>query len=476
MKTNVIANLRRSHGRSTKTGQVRIFTLSVKDIRPSPENDRIYRPVNPEDPSLIALAESIEEHGVMEPLVVTQDGYILSGHRRYAAAQLAGLDEVPCRVEPIRRGEDPDAFLVRLREFNRQREKTNLEKLHEEVVTADPDEAYESLIEYRRKQSRVRDENRITIPGRKRRSRISKGKRPMLEAAIAAIESLRDFHPVSVRQIHYMLVTHPPLRHAKKPDSTYKNDKHSYKDLTDLLVRARLFGDVPMETIADDTRPVLTWDCAAEPGAFIQKELDDFLKGYWRDLMQSQPNHVELVVEKMSVLHITRQVAAQYCIPLTCGRGYAGLDPRTKMVDRFMKSGKEKLVLIMATDHDPDGESIAESFARSLRDDFHVEESRVHAVKAALTAEQVEQYNLPRNMDAKKTSNSYNSFVERYGKKAFELEALSPEQLQASLREKIDSLIDIEAFNAELEAEHGDAVFLQGVRKTVHEVLQDVGL
>jgi hypothetical protein len=100
----------------------------------------------------------------------------------------------------------------------------------------------------------------------------------------------------------------------------------------------------------------------------------------------------------------------------------------------------------------------------------------VHAVKAALTAEQVERFELPRNMDAKKGSANYKKFVARYGRKAFELEALSPPQLQASLRETIDRVIDVDAFNAELVSERADAVFLQGVRDTVHEVLSGLEL
>src|SRR5262245_53476816 len=86
-----------------KNGQVRIRPMPLGCIRPSPENEKIYRPVSPDDPDVIALAKSIREHGIKEPLFITLDNYILSGHRRHVAAQLAGLREAPCRVENIRR-------------------------------------------------------------------------------------------------------------------------------------------------------------------------------------------------------------------------------------------------------------------------------------------------------------------------------------------------------------------------------------
>ena len=84
-------------------GHVPILEKRLRDIHPSPENDQLYRPINPRDPDIVALAKSIKERGVLEPLVVTLDGFILSGHRRDAAAKLARLKVVPCRVEPINR-------------------------------------------------------------------------------------------------------------------------------------------------------------------------------------------------------------------------------------------------------------------------------------------------------------------------------------------------------------------------------------
>ncbi len=44
------------------------------------------------------LTESIRDHGVIEPLIVTPDGRLLSGRRRIAAAKQAGLNAVPVRV------------------------------------------------------------------------------------------------------------------------------------------------------------------------------------------------------------------------------------------------------------------------------------------------------------------------------------------------------------------------------------------
>ena len=95
----------------------------------------------------------------------------------------------------------------------------------------------------------------------------------------------------------------------------------------------------------------------------------------------------------------------KYCIPYTLGRGYANLPVRHKMAERYRKSGKDRLIILIVSDHDPDGEEIAHSFARSMRDDFDIEE--IEPIKAALTTDQVVEYELPTNsLTAKKSSSN----------------------------------------------------------------------
>ena len=57
---------------------------------------------------------------------------------------------------------------------------------------------------------------------------------------------------------------------------------------------------------------------------------------------------------------------------MTSGRGYSSLPPRKDMVDRFRDSGREKLVVIVVSDFDPEGQDIPGSFGVSLRDDFGI--------------------------------------------------------------------------------------------------------
>lgn len=446
--------------------------MSVANLRVSPENNELYRPVDPADPEIIVLAKSIKKFGVQQQLIVTPDGYILSGHRRYAAAKLAGLKTVPCQYSTIRRingrGKVNPAFIVALREHNRQRVKSFDEKLREEAVSADPAVAYQALIKHRQNQASLNLDT-IDIRAEKRRAKISKAKWPFLEAIKRIIEERRKFWPLSDRQIHYALLNDPPLIHASKPDSTYRNDERSYNSLTELLTRARIEGYVPMEVIGDETRPVTIWDVHRDVQGYIRKEVDGFCKNYWRELMQSQPNHIEIVGEKNTIAPIIRPIAAKYTIPMTIGRGFCSLRPRYDIAERFRKSGKDKLIVLILSDFDPDGEEIAHSLARSLRDDFEIEQ--IEPVKVALTANQIEEFDLPVGGKAKKDSKNYPRFVKKYGVDVWELEALPPETIQSLLQNAIDAVIDAEAFNHEIDQEKADAAKLESVRHVVFDTL-----
>ena len=456
---------RRQGSRKNGRNQSSLISLVPLDkLWPSPENDALYRPVDRADPEIVAMASSMKRYGVQQHFVVTADHYIVAGHRRLVAAKLAGLAAVPCKVLDFDKDDDHDQFMQLLRECNRQRVKSFDEKLREETLSANPEVAYQSLIEYRENQSSLIFDT-LDIRDEKKRAEISAAKAPFLTAIKKIIHEREKFWPLSDRQIHYALLNDPPLIHASKPDSTYRNDKDSYGKLTELLTRARIVGYIPMDVISDITRPVTVWNVYRDTGVYLADEVNDFCRGYWRDLMQSQPNHIEIVGEKNTVASIIRSVAMEYCIPTTIGRGYCSLRPRYDIAQRFRKSGKERLVLLMLSDFDPDGEEIAHSFARSLRDDFDIE--NIEPVKVALTAAQVEQFDLPPAMQAKATSSNYKRFSDKHGDDVWELEALPPETLQGVLQEAVDSVIDVDAFNNEIDEEKADSVRLEGVRRVM---------
>jgi ParB family chromosome partitioning protein len=80
---------------SKKSNEQRRFrTLPLDSLAPNPMQPRR----DFDDVGLHELADSIKENGVIQPLLVKQDGSaftIIAGERRFRAAKLAGLTEVP---------------------------------------------------------------------------------------------------------------------------------------------------------------------------------------------------------------------------------------------------------------------------------------------------------------------------------------------------------------------------------------------
>jgi hypothetical protein len=448
---------------TSKTGARPSFVnLPLTDIRPAPVNDLIYGAIDPDSPSLDALAESLREHGQFDPIIISIDHVIISGHRRFAVARRLGWTHIKAVCEPIH-STDPN-FATVVVTCNEQRDKTPDVRVREQLVLTDPADAHRALVSRRAEAARVKVAP-LVLGDRRKRHRISNAKKPFLDAVLRVLDDLGDYWPLTDRTIHYALLNEPPLRHASKPASTYLNKPKDWKDLTGLLTRARLEGLIPFEAIGDETRPVSTWDAHPNVTPYVRREVDGFLKGYWRDLMQGQPNHIEVVGEKMTVEGVVRPVAADFCIPYTIGRGYSSLPPRKAMFDRYQRSGKAKLIILFLSDHDPEGDDIPTSFGRSMRDDFGVE--NIHTVKVGLTHGQVAALGLPPNTDAdnKKKGSRYKRFVTKYGPAVYELEAVSRPTLQGWLRDAIHAVIDTAAFNAQVDAEKQDATTIEAYRK-----------
>lgn len=76
--------------------------LPVREIEPDPDQPR----KNFDEDAMAALAESIGENGLLQPIAVrakkTGPGYvIIAGERRWRAARMAGLDEVPVLIKDV---------------------------------------------------------------------------------------------------------------------------------------------------------------------------------------------------------------------------------------------------------------------------------------------------------------------------------------------------------------------------------------
>ncbi len=89
----------------------------INELKPHPLNTEIYG-----DTFDDALMLSIKDNGMGSPILITGDGTIISGHRRWNACKALKMDMIP--VEIIEET-DPDKYTELLIAHNVQREKAN---------------------------------------------------------------------------------------------------------------------------------------------------------------------------------------------------------------------------------------------------------------------------------------------------------------------------------------------------------------
>ena len=77
-------------------------------------------------------------------------------------------------------------------------------------------------------------------------------------------------------------------------------------------------------------------------------------------------------------------------------------------------------------------------------------------------------------MEAKSSDVNYRDFVREYGRNAHEVESMPPGILQQELREAIDSVLDVDAFNAEVDREEEDAAWLECVRRRALKHIENI--
>ena len=442
----------------------------VSEIKMAKENDTLYGRFSIHNFDDRSLVESINERGIQEPLVISEDLVLLSGHRRLSSAKHLQMELVPVRVVQVEfEALTTTERLRTLSEFNQQRDKSGEERINEAFVRIDPTKAYTEIrLRQIRQKHKMLSSPALNLGGVKHRHKIRATQ--FLAAVSEVISDNECFLPLTVRRVHYLLLNHPPLKHDKKPSSTYRNDLPSYKALANLLTRARLSNQVPMNSIEDITRPIRLGGGFDSVTEYIQEATENFLIGYRRDLQKGQRNHIEIVLEKNALRTVLEVVAEEYCIPMTTARGYVSLPPKAEIATRFRRSGKETLVLLLLTDFDPDGEEIAKSTARSLRDDFRI--FSIHSEKVALTADDVRKHNLPSDMDAKKSSTNYKKFIAEFGSdRVVELDAAPVEFLQQKLRDAIEKHMDIDEFNRQLKIEKEDNQHIVARRDVVFDLL-----
>lgn len=112
----------------------KVQKIIIDDIQPNPDQPRKHF----DDESLVELSQSIKNHGIVQPLVVTKNGNkyrIIAGERRWRAAKLAGLNQVPVIVRSMQLIEELEVAIienVQRVDLSPLEQASSIERLHDQ--------------------------------------------------------------------------------------------------------------------------------------------------------------------------------------------------------------------------------------------------------------------------------------------------------------------------------------------------------
>jgi len=265
----------------------------------------------------------------------------------------------------------------------------------------------------------------------------------LLEAAQAVLDEYREHWPLTVRQIFYRLIG----AHG------FPKTEAFYARLCHHLANARRGSVIPFDAIRDDGVTTVRMERYADADDF-RLHVRRLASNYQRDLMASQPRHLEVWCEAAGMIHQLADVAHVYSVNVFSSSGFDSLTAKKRIADRICAIGKPAVILHLG-DYDPSGESIF----RSVADDVSafVDADRPHGLvsvefrRIALTEDQVRDFDLPTAPAKASDSRS-----KAWQGETCQLEALTPSQIADLLNGAIAQLMVGTRLIADWEAEKRD--------------------
>jgi hypothetical protein len=251
--------------------------------------------------------------------------------------------------------------------------------------------------------------------------------RGMAQASLDLIAAMRDIaeaaQPITGRGVGYKLFT------AGLITSMSTNEMQKvYR----LLRIAREQGDIPWEWIVDETRElerIPTWGDTAEYAQCVARS-------YRRDFWDQQPRRVEVWSEKGTIRGVLKPVLDHYAVGFRVMHGFTSA---TAVNDVAEDGDGRDLVVLYIGDFDPSGMFMSECDLPKRLAEYGG--GHVRLIRIALKPSQT--FDLPSFPAADKRKDPRCPwFVERYGTRCWEIDAMDPNDLRKCVEEWIKELIE----------------------------------
>lgn len=253
-------------------------------------------------------------------------------------------------------------------------------------------------------------------------------------------------YDLTLRQVYYQLVAKDYIPNSEK----------SYKNLGGLINDGRLAGLIDWDAITDRTRNLEGLGADESPEETILQAARTYRLDKWKE----QPYRVEVWVEKDALAGVIGQICNRHDVDYFSCRGYTSQSEMWRAARRlqYYKNIGKRVVLLHLGDHDPSGIDMSRDIIERL------ELFGVNPIfkRLALNMEQINAYNPPPN-PAKITDTRAKGYIEEFGMSSWELDALTPEQLDELISSNIEKYIDEDILEETFSKESNDRDIMRSV-------------
>lgn len=281
------------------------------------------------------------------------------------------------------------------------------------------------------------------------------------EASLAKIdqanEIIEDYaaqgFTLTLRQLFYQFVSRGII----------PNTERSYKNFGALITDARNCGLIDWLAIEDRGRNHLP--------PYINPDADTVLAGISNrvavDVWYDQDTYLEIWVEKDALSSIIEDSCRPFRVTSLACRGYLSSSEIWRAAERFIAAADrdKRCVLVHLGDHDPSGLDMSRD--NEVRSAFYHADVDLH--RLALNMDQIEQYAPPPN-PTKVTDSRAGSYIKRFGRESWELDALEPAVLRDLIQGEIRCYIDPDAWNQAVDREQVERSTLVALEGRWHDV------
>ena len=262
------------------------------------------------------------------------------------------------------------------------------------------------------------------------------------------------------RQLYYQLVSRDIIPNADV----------IYKRICKFITDARYAGFIDWEAIEDRGRTPKKPSDWKNIKSLIESATYSYRLPRWQD----QEYYVELYCEKQAMESVLKPVANKYHIYFGVNKGYSSASTMYELAKRIKEKieNNKRVVILYLGDHDPSGLDMIRDIHKRICEfltsgnecvDILGEDEKnpfIRIIPLALNMNQIKKYNPPPN-PAKITDPRAKWYIQKYGNKSWELDALEPKVLIKIAKQGIKNFCNLEKYNSWVEREQREKKALE---------------